>query len=234
MAEYDEMPSHIKQGLIALAKLKGVDFQELKVLVENQQPALRPGEFARNVVKLFEKPNDPDIYAAARTVLALSSAYQAGGQSVEVFVETILQGELELDLDVNERSTLQQRIMSMIGLDSVAITAKAFDVMAAHEHVFSYARVLTDIRPIFMDKDLNGKSSKSWATSVVVHTLQLNYSKADRAEEIYIALDEEDVSNLRRLLNEADNKARELKSVLTGTNMPYLEINHEQPNNPSE
>ena len=110
-----------------------------------------------------------------------------------------------------------ERALSTEGALSVAV--KAFGVLSDHAHVFSEARVLTDLRPIF------GSEASSTPTSVViVHNLKIVYQEGEDQKEFFVALDTNDLHTLRTVLERAETKTTSIKPVLKKAALHYLDV----------
>jgi len=79
--------------------------------------------------------------------------------------------------------------------------------------------VITDLRPVF-----KGPPDESPAGMVLFHTLKLTYwdRQRDDRSSFDIALDENDVSNLKKLLERAEMKAKTLRSQLQNSGIRVL------------
>jgi hypothetical protein len=78
------------------------------------------------------------------------------------------------------------------------------------ERAFCDARILTDLRPIF------GGEVDAPKAMIIVHTLKLSYHDAatGKHEELFVAIDDEDIEKLKRILERAERKAKSLVSRL--------------------
>ena len=103
---------------------------------------------------------------------------------------------------------------------TVAITAKAVDVITEHKHTYCTARILSDIRPIFSRK------AESAEAAVIVHNLQIGYHDGGSGEhkEFYVTLDTDDIIALKDGLKRADKKTLVLESILKHSSVQYLKV----------
>jgi hypothetical protein len=140
-------------------------------------------------------------------------------EAVEGIVNGILQDEYFSEVSKQKLDGLAGRLTAFLNADtSLSVVAKASDLLVEFERIFSGARIVTDIRPVFkakMDKDLAG--------AFIVHTLKIDYRDASGSKEFYIALDSSDVSNLIEQLFKAEEKAEVLQSLLNKANVTYID-----------
>jgi hypothetical protein len=104
------------------------------------------------------------------------------------------------------------------------IMSKAAGVMTDHEHVYCDARILTDIRPVFLEV------ADAPTTAVVIHTLKLVYHEGNEnagRKEFRIALDINDLRNLSDLLKRAITKSETLKTSSSKA-FTYLDVEEKE------
>jgi hypothetical protein len=128
----------------------------------------------------------------------------------EIICEAMNEGEYpELRLSTEDQRSFLRRLTNLLDIESLLYPVKGPDVITAHEHVFAYARIISDIRPIF-GSDIKVQP----AAAAIVHTLQLTYHEADGARDFYVAMDQDDLSVLGDIVDRARLKADSLLSLL--------------------
>jgi hypothetical protein len=101
---------------------------------------------------------------------------------------------------------------------SVGTAAKAGPVLTDHDHIFSGARILTDLRPIY---HLNVAETPSAAT--VVHMLKITHrDHYQRNFDSYFALDSNDLETMKRIIERAQKKEETLRKVISETGVTVL------------
>jgi hypothetical protein len=90
----------------------------------------------------------------------------------------------------------------------LAVNSKAAALGRAHQNLFTEARVITDVRPVF------SAGGDRVLESLIVHTMLLDYFNGTKVRRIELALDAADVAQLRRLCERAERKAAVLKAAL--------------------
>jgi len=99
----------------------------------------------------------------------------------------------------------------------VVLAAKVFDVQHEYEKVFRKARIMTDIRPVF---DPSGAEAIG---AMVVHSLSVAYAQGGEHKEIVFAMDDSDMSALRKLLDRAETKSKTAEKLIEKTGIQYFE-----------
>lgn len=110
------------------------------------------------------------------------------------------------DLDDAARSRLVARLVRALESEGLLLTSKALDVLTDHDRVYLEARILTDLRPVFLDDPTSGIQA-----GVIVHTLRINHLVDGAEASFYVALDEADLEDLQGTLDRAVEKADHLR-----------------------
>lgn len=120
-------------------------------------------------------------------------------------------------VSAEQTGLLSTRIIELLDIKSLALTAKAFSLITSDAAPFSDARIVSDIRPIFSGKD----ESLELMASVIVHHLHIEV--AGEGENHHSALTTSDLMTLRRTVERALDKDRKLREALRGGPLPALE-----------
>ncbi len=103
--------------------------------------------------------------------------------------------------------TRRPEIETLLAVPSVGLAAKAHDISYDFERVFTEARLITSIRPVFKEGEKSDKNDIIGST--VVQTLRLEYaSHTGEPRTLSVALDLNDVESLRKSCVEAQAKAK--------------------------
>jgi hypothetical protein len=117
-------------------------------------------------------------------------------------------------------TVLQERLQRLLAPEHpLWLAARASIVLAQRENLYCDAKILTDIRPIF------GRTATKEPVAVsVVHTLKLEYHHggSQDADELFVALDADDLQELRRVLQRAEDKQATLEAVIKRTGIRQL------------
>src|SRR5690242_8330974 len=93
----------------------------------------------------------------------------------EVANSIAIEAQARKVIDEDQRETLVRRLELMLGLRSVVVTAKAFQLSTEYRDKLSSVRVITDLRPIFED----GEADPTATSVMVTHTLKLEVLEQD-------------------------------------------------------
>ncbi len=110
----------------------------------------------------------------------------------------------------DKMALFSEKLKKMFSLsDSVGITVRAIDLMTSQEKYLKNTEVFTDIRPLFQKYPCAGD-----CYSVLIHQLKIAYMCGGKVEEIYIALDSDDVEKLIKKLQKANDIENELNKIV--------------------
>lgn len=182
--------------------------------VRAQQPRLLFVRFVEDVKGAMP----PDLQAVVDPILmgviTLARGREEFGLPVEDFVRDILASS---GVDGPEqRDRLFAVLTQLLSSPPLAITAKAYDLLTENDTNFQSARVITDIRPVFAD------TSDKPTVALIVHSLRLRVGAYQQLREIYVALDEVDLSRLQDTLARAQTKASTLRRSYPDLRFPVL------------
>ncbi len=148
--------------------------------------------------------SDSDI-PVEKTVSELVDAMRASGKE-------------DLRLPPDEEAQFKNRITTLLGISSLNISAKVCSVRLNYANVFCDAKILSDIRPIF------DKPKDKPIGSVINHMLQIEYHEDGDHKEFYVALDADDLSKLKRIIDRAETKAASLKLLLKNSGVADFDL----------
>jgi len=219
------IPDYYYKGIACLISLDDAGYSLLEDALSKAVPSLYRGDLVSYVAEqvTIDKDDLEEIVQFLLSLYRVRSIREADVSELITDVQQSLQAERKLDFAPKDGnwSVLTKRLDYLLRLDqSLGITAKAFDVMSQHDHLFVGlgTRIMTDIRPVFLD-DL----SQPPTAAVIVHTLKIVYHSGEDHKEFFVALDTDDVNELRNLLDRADQKASALQEILKRTPMQYLD-----------
>jgi hypothetical protein len=165
-----------------------------------------------------------DVERTLESLAGLQLAHSLAGGPLEAFCDDVI-SEIERSdsrqsstLSVEEQSRFADRLKKLMSFDSLSLAAKARDLLTDHERVYLNGKVITDVRPVF-----RGVPEELPAGFVLFHTLKLSFFRKDGVRaNFYVALDDNDLSNLKKLLERAEVKSATLRKQLQDTGIKTL------------
>ena len=119
---------------------------------------------------------------------------------------------------LDKTDLVRQRIAKLLSVGGwLAVLAKAQNVRGDQERLFCAARILSDVRPVF------GNTPDSISAAVVVHSLNITYHQDGEHKDFYVALDTNDLRNLKKTVERAEKKHETLKSLIQKSTIRYFD-----------
>jgi hypothetical protein len=157
--------------------------------------------------------------ADALTAALLSLRGQMRDMSANDIAEAVARSS-DLALEPTAREALRQRALSLLQAECVSTTSIAVDLQTQHQKNFQSARIFTDVRPVFQD-DVDDRP----LGVVISEVLQVQtWTRDGESEAIFIAMDEADLVQLRKVVDRALRKTGTLKSMLNDQDLAYFEL----------
>jgi hypothetical protein len=168
---------------------------------------------------------EADLEEIVQVLIGLRETMRVNHISPGVFAGDICEAMAEARIpEMNpadwETGVSEKRLERFLGIKSFGVCSEATNELRDNERMFSGAKVITDIRPVF------GPTLGADPVAILlVHTLKIQYrDSTERLAEIRVAMDCGDLLALRQTLDRALAKVQSLEPVLDRTNIPFLQI----------
>jgi hypothetical protein len=211
---------------IALVKISSLDddsMSELSTAIERTKVTLTPLELADKLAENVTHIPKDDLEQILWAVIAMHWARDRENVPLSEFAEEVCRSLDETKVDAlklkpERRDIFKQRITRLLApSSSLAITARAVDVLTEHERIFTSARIITDIRSVFSDP------SEKPSAAFIVHMLNIHYRQGREKKEFFVALDSDDIAKLKEVLDRAEKKAKSLATLLDASGIHTLD-----------
>jgi hypothetical protein len=218
------IPPVFKPALNKLGSLSDKAAHDLTEALHGTVPVLNPRKMASTLAVALESISADDLGEIIGALMALSSVRIVNQVSISGFVEEVCRS-LETDKappqgDVVRAQLvdrLRERLTALLGAQPLMLAAKASTLQREHTNILMDTRVITDIRPVFLE----GPDSAQGA--MIVHLLKLSYFHDNEAKEIFVAMDSDDLSELERTITRAKAKTKTLRDIMARTELTDLE-----------
>ena len=117
---------------------------------------------------------------------------------------------------------VRDRLIALLGIDNLRLSAKAADVQHHYERIFTAARITTDLRPVFHP------DSTALVGAMIIHNLSITYYRRGRYCEAFFSMDSDDIATLRKVLDRADLKSASLDELVRRSGTEYFKNNEER------
>jgi hypothetical protein len=217
-----QIPQQHAAGLIKIRTLGEAHLNELIAALETAPPVLQRKELTALLASKTSGSTEAELDQILGTLIGmLSTLFQFDLSSAE-FAERVCRAMEEseneaLRISRKECDSFKHRLVKLLDLEPLLYPAKAFNVLYDHDRVFVHARAVTDVRAVFgSDTEVPPKAA------AIVHMLNITCQRGDGEENVYVALDSQDVESLITTLQRALSKTRSLKEFLSRAGITYL------------
>lgn len=218
------IPEDYQSGLVKIVSLNDKQLKELLQIFENTPVILNVKKF--NQV-LLPKINFLESVEAKNLIETIGSLYELRNEldlSTEEFVDEVTDVMKEsqnkkLKLTANNYEKFKQRLTVLLDVKTLALRAKAVNLIVDHDIIFQAAKIVSDIRPIF-----GFNIEESPIGSVLIHNLKIEYKQNDEIKNFHIALDEKDVTTLLNLLKRTQTKSESLKAFIVNSGLSNFDV----------
>jgi hypothetical protein len=210
------VPEGFKPALGRIAAMSEEEVTELHRALSSSTPTLKIQAIVEHVRTVLKR-DISDLADIVQTLSSMNNARVAADVSAQ-----------EVAHDISEQfglrkakppgvDTLERKLVLLLSVEPLVISAKAFDVQHEYEKLFIASRIMTDMRTVF------NQTGTEALGSMIVHNLNIKYSEDGQFKEIFIALDDGDVVKLRRALDRAEAKKTILERLIEKTGVRYFE-----------
>ena len=202
----------------AFAKLHEVSEDGFSALVRATEVLHSPSGMS-DFVALASKSAGIDHKIAATLLDALMSLIAHAdehGLDLGQLIDGISTAEV-LGLDHPERQLLASRIRALVSHGPMHVLYKSVKLALQHERLFLDCGITTDVRPIFGDEITDGL-----AAAVLTHSLRIDFLRAGTRDFLHVALDQEDLMNMKETVERALAKASSLRDTLESAGISNL------------
>jgi len=200
-------------------------FTSLVTAFEKTQPILNPNFLALKIAEEVKALTTEQLSDITTTIISLISVLLRNKVPVDNLIVFILNN---LPLGDDDRfknfqakeEAFKHKLNILLSINNLHLLAKAIDLMREYDNIFSNARVVSDIRPIF---DF-GVDDTDPALVGIVHNLKLTYLNNGQLKEFFLALDDSDLQVLTKSLSRATQKAEKLREIANKTNLKLISV----------
>ena len=204
-----------------LAELPDASFCQFLSGLAEIEPSIHELDFSALLVQKVPTISPPDLKAFLRTLLPLyrmMDTRERTAPEVAADIKETIDRQQPQGFPLDKTDLVRQRIAKLLSVGGwLAVLAKAQNVRGDQERLFCAARILSDVRPVF------GNTPDSISAAVVVHSLNITYHQDGEHKDFYVALDTNDLRNLKKTVERAEKKHETLKSLIQKSTIRYFD-----------
>jgi hypothetical protein len=131
----------------------------------------------------------------------------------------VITDKVASSLDEEGRRKLPPLLAALLAARDFQAFSKAIDIATEYDQVLHFARIISDIRPVF-DTDV----AEEPLGAVVTHTLRIDYFHEGRVKTTSYVLNEQDLSQLKDIVLRAEGKQKTISRMLTRLSLPEFDM----------
>jgi len=222
-----------RRGKAAISKIYALSdsaFDELASALEKVQPFSLTDAAESKIAKMAPSVRQAEVKEILQTLVSLQLARSFADAPLDQFCVDVCEamresGPHQLSLSAGECTELSKRLQRFLSLGSLTIAAKGRDLQTEHHRVYVGSRILTDLRAVFRDSP-----EEPPIGMVLFHLLKLSYFERGegRPRDFYVALDETDLRNLKKVIERAEIKSKTLRSNLQAAGIRCLQAENDE------
>jgi hypothetical protein len=215
------IPDSYKAGINQLAHLAEGDVDRLLAGFNRIEPKLTGKELAADLQSQIEGPQIAQLSEIVESLVGVSSLVGAYEElPLDKIVQDLLDAMQQHREDFAEPASgwkpFGAVLTRLLQSSSLRISARANDVQHEEPKLFANGRILTDIRPVFEGDEAELKGA------LIIHSMKLTYFSDGEYKDFYVALDDNDLRALRKVLERAERKSAVLKATLSKAAITYF------------
>jgi len=217
------IPERYQLGLAKIKQLSNEMVDSLVGVLSTAPRTSKVAELKSHVLLNMKEIGPDDIEEIVTTLYSLYLARTDEEMPVGKFVSQVSRamrasGRKDLIVSPEERSSFDEKLTKLLSVKPVLITSKSYALKFEFEKTFCDARIISDIRPVF------AKPEERPITALVTHTLKIEFHEFEgKHDEFYVALDDDDLAKLKRLIERATLKSASLKALLRESGIPEID-----------
>jgi hypothetical protein len=220
------LPDYYDSGIQGLIALNETQAKGLTSALQAEEPVhYLPDQLAAHIASKVGLER-PVLVEIIRALVGLYTARTFIGLPPSEFVEAVTDAVERKELkpaDAQAWTSFKENLAGFLKVEgSLAVASKAQSIVTDQDRIFSRARILSDIRPVFKDDPEALPSAVA-----VIHTLRIHYHRSGDLKSFSVAMDDEDVRKLRDTLDRAQKKSATLRKVAKSADIPVINIEGE-------
>lgn len=195
---------------------------ELLRALESAKIAASADELASNISESVPSIAQEELAKILDLVYALYHVREFSELNRNSFLKELVESVRENadpEISDEELPTVRQRFKDLLSLKTLEFISKAIGLQREQQRIYCEAKIMSDIRSVF-GEDVKLKP----VAAIITHSLEISYHENGDHKEFYVALDEQDLDALEKVIKRAKTKAQTLTQVLSDSEIPRLGI----------
>ena len=216
------VPSEMRPALVQLAALGDDAISEPCSLLEANPDVLTSRQAAFEHASKLTKFGDEGFSAIDAVVpllfLKASSGKSTGDLVKEITARLVTGDKQEATLSAAAVPNFKKNLGRILELSKLTNRAKALSLATDSQRLFSDAKIVSDVRPVF-GEDV----SKPPLGAVILHSLKIGFAEDGEEREFFVTMDSKDLRELQSWITRALSKDATLSQFIKHSNIEQFE-----------
>lgn len=223
------IPEHIRDAMVFLFRLEPSKRDQLLEELRSIQAGSPTSTYKSRLRELLPDTSPDRINEVVRFVFSVASLSDTGRSPNTVAKDLVAtfreSGGEDVESAGKEEFDAFRGFITLIAKsqDSIGVRAKASRIRMEHERILVSPEIFSDMRSIFAKEDAEERPQ----SFVVTHSLKIASIRGDKREDLFFAMDYEDLKELKRVAERAIQKHETLASMLEGFGLSQVKFGGE-------
>jgi hypothetical protein len=214
-----DLPSFVRDALFLLLNASDESVQHVQDALAVAAPQLTARQLTEGIPFEGTAIDPGDARAIVEAIVSLYMLREQSSMSIEDILASVCES-LELQHADPRTANLRRKLGGLLALGgALEVTARAVALFLEHQRVFRSARIVSDLRPVFSSRDADGP-----VAAMCMHTLRIDFSDREDGGAWFVALDSNDLQELKSHIERAQKKEVALKHLCAQQSLGYLSV----------
>ena len=224
------IPSQLHRITVDIFTLEPSEREQLLEALKALEPGSSVKAYRQKVAETFPDASPRWTREATSLIFSITNLADTVGDAKAVaqdFVPALRKIDSESIKNAGEKSfdEFEKFVLEVANSqDSIGLRAKAARVRRQHERIFAFSEIFSDIRTIFTREGPKGRPG----SAVIVHSLKIHSHRDGNHEELFFAMDYNDLLELKKVTERAIEKHKTLSSMVQDFGLRYIEFGGEE------
>ena len=218
MPKINFIPDRYEEGFKKISSIEEEIFKDIIEGLSSSPLVSSLNELSASIAK-SEDINEEDVSEMFLSAGSLTPIIDTEDILDEISEDVTVIAIEEKLIDERSRKKFKTRLNSLLRNKQLFYASKVNALMTEYGNVFLQSRIVTDIRPVF---GINPEDVPE--AGIIIHNLHIHYQDDSEGahKDFYIALDSNDIKNLKAALVRAEAKERSLQILYDKTGLTNL------------